>query len=132
MLDLALESIARGVADLFGFRYVTIVIADGNQTGEMTRRVMLGYPDDIKRERKNERVARFGGADREQRDEPAAPFPRQLEQDGKRCGHRAKMRQKPDVAELGAPPKVGAGKKKEQEEQPRRTRDAERKQQAPC
>ena len=57
-LDLALESIARGVADLFGFRYVTIVIADGNQTGEMTRRVMLGYPDDIKRERKNERVAK--------------------------------------------------------------------------
>ena len=57
-LDLALESIARGVADLFGFRYVTIVIADGNQTGEMTRRGMLGYPDDIKRERKNERVAK--------------------------------------------------------------------------
>jgi diguanylate cyclase (GGDEF)-like protein len=57
-LDLALESIARGVSDLFGFRYVTIVIADGNQTGEMTRRVMLGYPDEVKRERKNERVAK--------------------------------------------------------------------------
>jgi len=55
-LDLALESIARGVVDLFGFRYVTIVIADGNQTGEMTRRVLLGYSDEVVRERKNERV----------------------------------------------------------------------------
>ena len=55
-LDLALESIARGVVDLFGFRYVTIVIADGNQSGEMTRRVLLGYSPEIVRERKNERV----------------------------------------------------------------------------
>ncbi len=57
-LDLALESIARGVADLFGFHYVTIVLADGNQTGEMTRRVLLGYPEPILVERKNERVAK--------------------------------------------------------------------------
>src|ERR1700694_2815562 len=57
-LELALESIARGVADLFGFRYVTIVLADGNQTGEMTRRVLLGYAPAILRERKNERVAK--------------------------------------------------------------------------
>jgi diguanylate cyclase (GGDEF)-like protein len=57
-LDLALESIARGVADLFGFQYVTIVLADGNQTGEMTRRVLLGYPEPILVERKNERVAK--------------------------------------------------------------------------
>ena len=57
-LDLALESIARGVSDLFGFTYVTIVLADGNQTGEMTRRVMLGYDDDAVRERKNERVSK--------------------------------------------------------------------------
>ena len=57
-LDLALESIARGVTDLFGFRYVTIVLADGNQTGEMTRRVLLGYNDEITRTRKNERVAK--------------------------------------------------------------------------
>jgi len=57
-LDLALESIARGVADLFGFRYVTIVIADGNRTGEMTRRVLLGYDDATVRERKNERIAK--------------------------------------------------------------------------
>jgi diguanylate cyclase (GGDEF)-like protein len=55
-LDLALESIARGVSDLFGFRYVTIVLADGNQTGEMTRRVLLGYSEEILAERKNERV----------------------------------------------------------------------------
>ena len=57
-LDLALESIARGVTDLFGFRYVTIVLADGNLTGEMTRRVMLGYSDEVVRERKNERVGK--------------------------------------------------------------------------
>ena len=55
-LDLALESIARGVVDLFGFRYVTIVMADGNQSGEMTRRVLLGYSPEVVRERKNERV----------------------------------------------------------------------------
>jgi len=55
-LDLALESIARGVIDLFGFRYITIVLADGNQTGEMTRRVLLGYGAELTRERKNERV----------------------------------------------------------------------------
>ena len=53
-----MESIARGVADLFGFQYVTIVLADGNQTGEMTRRVLLGYPEPILLERKNERVAK--------------------------------------------------------------------------
>jgi len=57
-LDLALESIARGVADLFGFRYVTIVLADGNQADEMTRRVLLGYDDATVRERKNERIAK--------------------------------------------------------------------------
>src|SRR5665213_273056 len=57
-LDLALESIARGVADLFGFQYVTIVLADGNQTGEMTRRVLLGYPDAVAAGRKNEHVAK--------------------------------------------------------------------------
>src|ERR1700737_2399261 len=57
-LDLALESIARGVADLFGFRYVTIVLADGNQTGERPRRIVLGYPEAVVRERRNERVAK--------------------------------------------------------------------------
>src|ERR1700738_2149428 len=57
-LDLALESIARGVSDLFGFQYVTIVLADGNQTGEMTRRVLVGYDDAVTALRKNERVAK--------------------------------------------------------------------------
>jgi hypothetical protein len=57
-LDLALESIARGVTDLFGFRNVTIVLADGNLTGEMSRRVMLGYADDVVQARKNERVGK--------------------------------------------------------------------------
>ena len=57
-LDLALESIARGVADLFGFRYVTIVLSDGNQSGEMTRRVLLGYDGQVMQDRKNERIAR--------------------------------------------------------------------------
>ncbi len=55
-LDLALESIARGVRDLFGFQYVTIVLADDDQSGEMARRVLLGYPDDVTALRKNERV----------------------------------------------------------------------------
>src|SRR5579875_833121 len=55
-LDLALESIARGVADLFGFRYVTIVLADGNHADGMTRRVLLGYDSEIVHERKNERI----------------------------------------------------------------------------
>ncbi|MDB5041680.1 MAG: hypothetical protein JWN27_2406 [Candidatus Eremiobacteraeota bacterium] len=57
-LDLALESIARGVTDLFGFRYVTIVLADGNLSGEMSRRVMLGYSDDVVQAHKNERVGK--------------------------------------------------------------------------
>ncbi|GAC1660072.1 MAG: hypothetical protein NVS4B13_07340 [Candidatus Elarobacter sp.] len=57
-LDRALESIGRGVIDLFGFRFVTIVLADGNQTGEMTRRVLLGYDEAVAAQRKNERVAK--------------------------------------------------------------------------
>ncbi|HEX3467962.1 MAG TPA: EAL domain-containing protein [Candidatus Elarobacter sp.] len=46
------------MTDLFGFRYVTIVMADGDQTGEMTRRVLLGYDQSITHERKNERVSK--------------------------------------------------------------------------
>jgi diguanylate cyclase (GGDEF)-like protein len=57
-LDLALESIARGVSDLFGFEYVTIVLSDGSQTGEMTRRVLLGYGGEITQSRKNERISK--------------------------------------------------------------------------
>jgi diguanylate cyclase (GGDEF)-like protein len=55
-LDLALESIARGVVDLFGFRFVTIVLQDDDKSGEMVRRVLLGYPEDVTEGRKNERV----------------------------------------------------------------------------
>ena len=45
-LDLALESIARGVVDLFGFRYVTIVLEDDQQSGEMIHRPQLGNGQD--------------------------------------------------------------------------------------
>jgi diguanylate cyclase (GGDEF)-like protein len=53
-LDPALESIARAVRDLFGYKYVTIVLGDNTESGEMTRRVLLGYTGDPFEERKNE------------------------------------------------------------------------------
>ena len=53
----ALLSIARGVRDLFAFRYVTIVAADG-RGGDLHRRVLLGYSEAVVRERLNERVPR--------------------------------------------------------------------------
>ena len=53
----ALESIARGVGDLFGFKYVTIVAAD-MPGGELYRRVILGFSDDVIGERMNEHVPR--------------------------------------------------------------------------
>jgi diguanylate cyclase (GGDEF)-like protein len=56
-LDFALESIARGVADVFGFRYVTIVIAE-DDSDVMLRRVLHGFPAEIVFERKNERISR--------------------------------------------------------------------------
>jgi diguanylate cyclase (GGDEF)-like protein len=56
-LEFALESIARGVADLFGFRFVTIVIAEGDDD-EMRRRVLHGYDLGTVAERKNERIDR--------------------------------------------------------------------------
>jgi diguanylate cyclase (GGDEF)-like protein len=56
-LEFALESIARGVADLFGFRFVTIVIAEGDDD-EMCRRVLHGYDAGTVAERKNERIDR--------------------------------------------------------------------------
>ena len=55
-LDLALESIARGVSDLFGFRFVTIVVADDPRGNELTRRVLLGYDEATTRERRGEVV----------------------------------------------------------------------------
>jgi len=42
-LEPALESIAHAVQDLYAFRYVTIVAADGSG-GDMVRQVMLGCP----------------------------------------------------------------------------------------
>jgi diguanylate cyclase (GGDEF)-like protein len=56
-LDFALESIARGVADLFRFRFVTIVIAEADDD-ELYRRVLHGYDEATVAERKNEKIDR--------------------------------------------------------------------------
>lgn len=56
-LEPALESIALAVRDLYGFRYVTIVAAD-ESGGDMVRRVMLGWNDDVVAARKYERIVR--------------------------------------------------------------------------
>lgn len=53
----ALESIAQGVADLFGFKYVTIVAAD-LPGGEMHRRILLGYDAGVLSNRLGEHVPR--------------------------------------------------------------------------
>jgi len=53
----ALESIARGVRDLYGFGYVTIVAADATG-GDLSRRVLLGYPADVVAARQHEIVRR--------------------------------------------------------------------------
>src|ERR1700760_2196339 len=56
-LDFALESIARGVAEVVGFQFVTIVIAE-DDSDVMLRRVMHGFATDTVLERKNEVVSR--------------------------------------------------------------------------
>jgi diguanylate cyclase (GGDEF)-like protein len=56
-LEFALESIARGVADLFGFRFVTIVIAEGDDDF-LYRRVLHGFDAATVAERKNEQIDR--------------------------------------------------------------------------
>ena len=56
-LDAALTSLARGVQDLFGWRYVTMVAAE-EPNGELRRRVMLGWPEEITRKRLYERIDR--------------------------------------------------------------------------
>lgn len=56
-LGSALESIAAGVADLFGFKYVTIVASD-LPGGELSRRVLLGYSGDVRDKRIGEHVPR--------------------------------------------------------------------------
>jgi signal transduction histidine kinase len=53
----ALESIARAVAELFGFKYVTIVAADA-PGGELHRRVLFGFPEDVIRDRLGEHIDR--------------------------------------------------------------------------
>jgi signal transduction histidine kinase len=56
-LSPALASIARAVAELFGFKYVTIVAAD-RPGGELYRRVLLGFPENIVEERLGEHIER--------------------------------------------------------------------------
>lgn len=53
----ALESIARAVAEVFGFKYVTIVAADA-PGGDLHRRVLYGFPEEISRERLGEHIER--------------------------------------------------------------------------
>lgn len=53
----ALEVIARSVADLFGFKYVTITAAD-EPGGELYRRVLYGFPEEIVKERLGEHIER--------------------------------------------------------------------------
>lgn len=52
-----LESIAQSVATLFGWRFVTIVAAD-EPGGDLYRRVLLGFGEQVIRERLGERIAR--------------------------------------------------------------------------
>jgi len=56
-LDAALTSLARGVQELFGWRFVSMVAAEEPQ-GNLRRRVMLGYPEEIVKERLHENVDR--------------------------------------------------------------------------
>ena len=56
-LDAALTSLARGVQDLFGWRFVTMVAAE-EPNGELRRRVLLGYPEDVIAQRLYETVDR--------------------------------------------------------------------------
>jgi len=53
----ALESIARAVRELFGFKYVTIVAADA-PGGELYRRVLLGFEQSLIDERLGEHIER--------------------------------------------------------------------------
>ena len=56
-LDSALYSLARGIHELFGWRFVTMVAAD-EPDGELRRRVLLGYPEDVINERIGETIDR--------------------------------------------------------------------------
>ncbi|HZZ66007.1 MAG TPA: EAL domain-containing protein, partial [Candidatus Baltobacteraceae bacterium] len=56
-LDAALTSLARGVQEIFGWRYVTMVAAE-EPDGELRRRVLLGYPEHIVTQRLYESIDR--------------------------------------------------------------------------
>lgn len=53
----ALESIARGLSDLYGFKYVSIVASD-KPDGELYRRVIIGFPEEAVQERLGEHIPR--------------------------------------------------------------------------
>ena len=53
----ALESIARGLSDLYGFKYVSIVASD-KPGGDMHRRVIIGFPEEAVKERLGEHIPR--------------------------------------------------------------------------
>ena len=56
-LQPALESIARGLSELYRFKYVTIVASD-RPDGEMYRRVIIGFPEEAIAERLGEHIRR--------------------------------------------------------------------------
>ncbi len=53
----ALDSIARGLSELYGWRYVSIVASDAPR-GEMYRRVIIGFPAEAIRDRLGEHIER--------------------------------------------------------------------------
>lgn len=53
----ALESIARGLSELYGFKYVSIVASD-RPGGEMHRRVLTGFSEEAARARLGEHIPR--------------------------------------------------------------------------
>ncbi len=53
----ALDSIARGLSELYGWRYVSIVASDA-PGGDMSRRVIIGFPYETIKERLGEHVPR--------------------------------------------------------------------------
>lgn len=53
----ALDSIARGLSELYGFKYVSIVASD-RPGGEMYRRVIIGFPQETVQDRLGEHIPR--------------------------------------------------------------------------
>lgn len=56
-IDPALDSIARGLSELYGFRYVSIVASDARD-GEMYRRIIIGFDPAQVRNRLGEHIPR--------------------------------------------------------------------------